>query len=182
MLSINRDPLHLRGKRPRIAAGGKGIWMKSILRTSDSFVDMVLRLTLAAAFFPHGAQKVLGWYGGHGLAGTMGFFTQKMGIPFPLAALIIAAEFLGPIGLVFGFLTRVAALGIFCVMAGAVWMVHYAEGFFMNWFGQYPAGTEGYEYHLLALALSFAVMVRGAGILSLDGAIAGKKESRSSLF
>jgi putative oxidoreductase len=156
--------------------------MNSILRTSDSFVDLVLRLSLAAVFFPHGAQKVLGWYGGNGLAATMGFLTEKMGIPLPLAALVIAAEFLGPIGLVFGFLTRVAALGIFCVMAGAVWMVHYPEGFFMNWFGQYPPGTEGYEYHLLALALSFAVMVRGAGILSIDGAIARKKGSRPSLL
>jgi putative oxidoreductase len=156
--------------------------MRGILRTSDSFVDMVLRLTLAAVVFPHGAQKVLGWFGGHGLEGTMGFLTQKMGIPFPLAALVIAAEFLGPIGLVFGILTRVAALGIFCVMAGAVWMVHYPVGFFMNWFGYYPAGTEGYEYHLLALALSFAVLVRGAGMLSLDGAIAEKKGSRPSLF
>lgn len=149
--------------------------MKLLLRTSDRFVDMLLRLVLAAVFFPHGAQKVLGWFGGHGLAGTMGFFTQKMEIPAALAALAIAAEFLGSIGLFFGFLTRVAAFGIFCVMATAVAMVHGKMGFFMNWSGRMPAGQEGFEFHLLALAISFAVMVRGAGMLSVDGAIAGRK-------
>lgn len=149
--------------------------MKLLLRTSGSFVDMLLRLVLAAVFFPHGAQKVLGWFGGYGLAGTMGFFTQKMGIPAAIAALAIAAEFLGSIGLFFGFLTRVAAFGIFCVMATALAMVHVHIGFFMNWFGKMPAGQEGFEFHLLALALSFAVMVRGAGMLSVDGAIAGRK-------
>ncbi len=156
--------------------------MRSIFRTSNSFVDMVLRLALAAVFFPHGAQKALGWFGGHGLAETIWFFTQKMGIPFPFAALVVAAEFLGPIGLLFGILTRVAAFGIFCVMGVAIWMIHYPVGFFMNWTGQYPAGTEGYEYHLLALALSFAVAVRGAGMLSLDGVIAKRKGSRTSLL
>jgi putative oxidoreductase len=149
--------------------------LKGLLKTSDSAVDMLLRLTLAAVFFPHGAQKVLGWFGGYGLAGTWGYFTQKMGIPAFLAALVFIAEFLGPIGLFFGFLTRVAAFGIFCVMAAAVWLVHFNAGFFMNWSGAMPAGTEGYEYHLLALALSLAVMVRGAGALSVDRALAGKR-------
>jgi putative oxidoreductase len=149
--------------------------LKGLLKTSDSVVDLVLRITLAAVFFPHGAQKVLGWFGGYGLAGTWGFFTQKMGIPAFLAALVFAAEFLGPIGLFLGLLTRVAAFGIFCVMAGAVWLVHYKVGFFMNWSGAMPAGKEGFEFHLLALALSLAVMARGGGALSVDRAIAGKR-------
>jgi putative oxidoreductase len=149
--------------------------VKGLLRTSNSVVDMLLRLTLAAVFFPHGAQKVLGWFGGFGLEGTWAFFTQKMGIPGYLAALDIAAEFLGPIGLFFGFLTRVAAFGIFCVMATVVWMIHYKVGFFMNWMGTMPAGKEGFEYHLLAIALCIAVMARGGGALSIDGAIAGKR-------
>jgi putative oxidoreductase len=149
--------------------------LKGLLKTSGSVVDMLLRLTLAAVFFPHGAQKVLGWFGGHGLVATYGAFTQKMGIPGFLAALVFAAEFLGPIGLFFGFLTRVAAFGIFCVMAVAAWTVHSQVGFFMNWAGKYPAGKEGFEFHLLALALCLAVMARGAGALSIDGAIAGKR-------
>lgn len=148
---------------------------KNLLKTSDSVPDMILRIALAAVFFPHGAQKALGWFGGYGLAATMGFFTGKMGIPPLLAALDIAAEFLGPVALVFGFLSRIAALGIFVAMATAVGLVHGKIGFFMNWFGQYPAGSEGYEYHVLALALAFAVMVRGSGALSVDRAIAGRK-------
>lgn len=149
--------------------------MKALLKTSDSVVDMILRLTLAAVFFPHGAQKVLGWFGGYGLAATYDVFTQKMGVPGVLTWMVFAAEFLGPIGLFFGFLTRVAAFGIFCVMAAAVWMVHVKVGFFMNWAGTMPAGKEGFEFHLLALALCLAVIVRGAGAFSIDGAIAGKR-------
>jgi putative oxidoreductase len=149
--------------------------LKGLLKTSNSIVDLLLRLTLAVVFFPHGAQKVLGWFGGFGLAGTWGFFTQKLGIPAFFAALAIAAEFLGSIGLFFGLLTRVAAFGIFCVMVAAVWLDNAKVGFFMNWFGKMPAGKEGFEYHLLALALCVAVMARGAGALSIDGAIAGKR-------
>lgn len=148
--------------------------MNGIFRTSNSFVDLVLRITLAVVFFPHGAQKALGLFGGHGFTATMDTFA-KMGFPPLLGALDIAAEFLGPIGLFFGFLTRVAAFGIFCVMVVAVWTVHAHVGFFMNWAGQMPAGKEGYEYHLLALALAFAVMVRGAGLLSIDGIIARRR-------
>ncbi len=149
--------------------------LKGLLKTSDSLVDTLLRVILAAVFFPHGAQKVLGWFGGYGLAGSWGFFTAKMGIPPIFAALDIAAEFLGPIGLFFGFLTRVAAFGIFCVMATAVWLVHFKFGFFMNWFGGMPAGQEGFEYHLLALGLCLAVMARGAGAFSIDRALTGKR-------
>ena len=149
--------------------------LKGLLKTSDSIVDLLVRLTLAVVFFPHGAQKVLGWFGGFGLAGTWGFFTQKMGIPAFFAALAIAAEFLGSIGLFFGFLARVAAFGIFCVMATAVWMENSKVGFFMNWFGTMPAGKEGFEFHLLALGLCLAVIARGAGAFSIDGAIAGKR-------
>ncbi len=147
--------------------------LKGLLRTSDSFVETVLRLALAAVFFPHGAQKALGWFGGHGLAATMGLFTGKLGIPPLFAALDIAAEFLGPIALFFGAFTRIAALGIFVAMATAVALVHGKLGFFMNWFGQRPAGVEGFEYHILALALAFAVTVRGAGALSVDRSLAG---------
>ena len=146
--------------------------LKGLLRTSDSLVDTVLRIALAVVFFPHGAQKALGLFGGHGLAATMGFFA-KMGIPPLFAALAIAAEFLGPIALFFGAFTRIASFGIFVVMATAVALVHGKLGFFMNWFGQRPAGVEGFEYHILALALAFAVTVRGAGPLSVDRSLAG---------
>jgi len=148
---------------------------KRLLQTSDDATDLILRLALAAVFFPHGAQKALGWFGGNGFSATLGFFTGKMGIPTVFALLVIAAEFLGSLGLVVGLLARVAAFGIFCVMAVALTMVHSKVGFFMNWAGKMPAGNEGFEYHILALALALAVMVRGAGPVSFDRALSGKR-------
>lgn len=148
---------------------------KRLLQTSDNVTDLVVRLALAAVFFPHGAQSALGWFGGYGLTATLGFFTGKMGIPAALALLAIAAEFLGSLGLFVGLFARVAAFGIFCNMAVAVAMVHSKMGFFMNWAGRMPAGKEGFEFHLLALALAFVVMVRGAGPLSLDRVLSGKR-------
>lgn len=150
------------------------MWIR-LLRTSDDATDLILRLALAAVFFPHGAQKALGWFGGYGFHATMGFFTGEMGVPAVFALLAIAAEFLGSLGLFVGLLTRVAAFGIFCNMAVALAMIHSKVGFFMNWAGQMPAGKEGFEFHILALALAFAVMARGAGPLSFDRVLAGKR-------
>jgi len=130
----------------------------------------VLRVFLGAVFFPHGAQKVLGWFGGHGLAATMGSFTG-MGIPTVFAALAIAAEFLGSLGLIVGLLTRVAAFGIAMVMVVAIWMVHLRNGFFMNWMGNQKG--EGIEYHLLAIGIALALMIDGGGRLSVDRALSG---------
>jgi putative oxidoreductase len=109
---------------------------------------------------------MLGWFGGYGFSGTMGFFTGMMHIPAPFAFLAIAAEFFGGLGLIFGLLTRVAAFGIFCNMVVAVAMVHHNFGFFMNWAGTQKG--EGYEYHLLTIAVAVFLMIRGAGAASVD--------------
>jgi putative oxidoreductase len=140
-----------------------------IFQTDGTLVPLILRVTLAIVFFPHGAQKVLGWFGGHGLSGTLGYF-KSQGVPAPLALLAISAEFLGPFGLILGLLTRVAAFGIACVMLVAIVTVHRKVGFFMNWFGTQKG--EGFEYHLLALGIAIALIVGGAGIWSLDAMIA----------
>src|SRR5262245_23551409 len=107
--------------------------MEWLLATDTSLVQLVLRLTLAVVIFPHGTQKALGWFGGYGVKGTLASFAQS-GFPAPLGALAIAAEFLGPFGLVLGLLTRVTAFGIACVMLGGIFKVHTQHGFFMNWF------------------------------------------------
>ena len=140
--------------------------LKKITQTTDCWVDVLLRLTLGLVMFPHGAQKVLGWFGGYGFSGTYGMFTEKMGIPGVFAVLAIAAEFLGSLGLITGTLTRIAAFGIFCVMLVAVLTVHHSNGFFMNWTGS-QAG-EGFEYHILAMGLALAIMIKGAGPASVD--------------
>jgi putative oxidoreductase len=97
---------------------------RKLLHTNHDWVLTVLRLVLGIVFFAHGAQKLLGWFGGAGFSGTKGFFTHQMGIPAPLALLAIAAEFFGGLGLIVGLLARVAAFGIICNMLVAVVMVH----------------------------------------------------------
>jgi putative oxidoreductase len=151
--------------------------IRKIFATDDSAATAILRLVLGVVFFAHGAQKMLGWFGGYGLSGTMGFFTSQMHIPAPLAFLAIAAEFFGGLGLILGFLTRIAAFGIAVNMLVAVWMVHSAFGFFMNWTGQQKG--EGIEYHLLTLGVTVFLMIRGAGAFSIDRAIATASPSRS---
>lgn len=147
--------------------------LQAVFGTERDFGSLVSRLTLAAVIFPHGAQKALGWFGGYGLEGTMGFFTQQMGIPGPLAAMAIAAEFLGPLMLVLGLGGRVAAFGIGVTMAVAAATVHVQHGFFMNWFGQQKG--EGIEFFILAIGLAVAVMIKGSGAWSLDRLFASKK-------
>jgi putative oxidoreductase len=108
----------------------------------------------------------LGWFGGYGFSGTMGFFTQQMHIPAVFAFLAICAEFLGGLGLIVGLLGRIAAFGIACNMLVAVLMVHAPNGLFMNWSGQQKG--EGFEFHLLALALAIGFIVCGSGAFSVD--------------
>ena len=143
--------------------------IKRIIATNDSYAALVARLTLGLVMFPHGAQKALGWFGGHGFSGTMGFFTEQMGIPAVFALLAIAAEFAGALGLIAGLLSRIAALGIASVMVVAIGTVHLSNGFFMNWAGNQKG--EGFEYHLLALGLSIVVMIMGSGAHSVDRAL-----------
>jgi putative oxidoreductase len=139
---------------------------RKLMSTSNDGTLALLRIALGVTFLAHGAQKMLGWFGGYGFQGTMGFFTHSMGIPAPLAFLAICAEFFGGLGLLVGFLSRIAALGIVVNMLVAVVMVHGSNGFFMNWSGNQKG--EGFEYHLLAIALGAAVMIGGAGALSID--------------
>jgi len=143
-----------------------------ILKTDRSAAALIARLTLGVVMFPHGAQKMLGWFGGHGFSGTMGFFTGTMHIPAVFALLAILAEFAGSLALIAGLFSRVAAFGIGTVMAVAIAMSHAANGFFMNWYGNQKG--EGFEYHLLAIGLALIVLVRGGGKASLDGAIAAR--------
>ncbi len=148
--------------------------MRKILSTSNDYTLTIARLALGIVFFAHGAQKMLGWFGGYGFTGTMGFFTQQMHIPAVFAFLAICAEFFGGLGLIVGLLSRIAAFGILCNMLVAVMTVHIHYGFFMNWTGQQKG--EGFEFHLIALALLLVVLVKGAGALSIDRALSGGKQ------
>src|ERR1700675_202770 len=142
---------------------------RKLFATDENTATAILRLLLGVVYFAHGAQKMLGWFGGFGFSGTMGFFTQTMHIPAPLAFLAIAAEFVGGLGLIVGFLTRIAAFGVATNMVVAIATVHHAFGFFMNWSGNQKG--EGFEFHLLVLAITVFLMIRGAGAFSVDRVI-----------
>ncbi len=152
--------------------------LQLLFKTNDSFAPVIARLTLGIVMFPHGAQKVLGWFGGFGFSGTMNFFTQTMHIPAPLAFLAIAAEFAGSTGLILGCVSRIAALGIATNMVVAIATVHAPNGFFMNWYGNQKG--EGFEYHILAIGLALIVILCGAGKASLDSLISRRIEVKKS--
>jgi putative oxidoreductase len=143
--------------------------MKALFRTEDSLSLLFVRLALGIVMLPHGLQKTLGLFGGPGFSGTMGMFTSQ-GLPALLAFLVILSESLGSLGLIVGFLTRVAAFGCAAVMLGAIAMVHWPNGFFMNWSGKQSG--EGFEYHILALAVALALLVGGGGKASVDRGLA----------
>lgn len=151
--------------------------MNTFFQTDDRWSGLIVRVMLALVMFPHGAQKLLGWFGGHGFEGTMGLFTQQMGMPWLIAFLVIIGESLGAVALALGFLTRFSAASIGVIMAGAIGLVHWPHGFFMNWFGQ-QAG-EGFEYHLLMIGMALALVVSGGGKWSIDGVIGGLLSKQS---
>jgi len=139
---------------------------RKIINTNDSSVATLLRVLLGLVLFPHGAQKLLGWFGGYGFNGTMGFLTGTVGLPWILAFLVILIEFFGTLLLIAGFATRIVAVGVISLFTGIIFTSHLHNGFFMNWGGS-QAG-EGYEYHLLAIGVALALLISGAGKWSID--------------
>lgn len=141
--------------------------MKEILlRTSNSYTPLVLRVSLGLVIFPHGAQKLFGFFGGFGFTGTMNFFTETMGLPWILCFFIILLESVGALALVSGLGTRILALCFTVLAIGIVLSAHIQHGFFMNWFGN-QAG-EGYEFFILWIGISSALLISGGGKFSLD--------------
>lgn len=141
---------------------------KLLFNTNESYSPFVLRSFLALVFFPHGAQKLLGWFGGFGFEGTMNYFTQQVGLPYVMGLTVILIEFFGPIFLLIGFATRLWSLGILVVSAGII-LTTFNEYFFMNWFGNQK--EEGYEFFLLIIGMSVSLIVSGSGKFSIDGAL-----------
>lgn len=143
--------------------------MKKILSTdSNNWAALIARLALGITILPHGAQKLLGWFGGNGFGGTMGYFTEVLGFPSIVALMVILIEFFGALFLIFGFLTRVSALGILGLFLGVA-SVNIENGFFMNWMGN-QAG-EGIEYFILLFGLALTLLIIGAGKASVDSVL-----------
>jgi putative oxidoreductase len=141
--------------------------MATLFASGSDWTGLILRLTLGLIIFPHGAQKLLGWFGGYGFSGTMNFFTHTVHLPWLIGLMVILIEFFGSLFLISGLGSRIWAFAMIVLMLGIIFSSHVQNGFFMNWSGS-QAG-EGYEYHLLVIGLSLALMLNGSGRLSLDG-------------
>lgn len=139
---------------------------QKLFQTTDSFALTLLRIGLALVVLPHGAQKLLGWFGGYGFSGTMNYFTDTMGLPWLISLAVIILESIGAFLLIAGVGTRIMA-GLYTVLAlGIMFTSHASNGFFMNWFGN-QAG-EGFEYFIFWITISLALMFTGGGKWSLD--------------
>lgn len=145
-----------------------------IFNTNNDLTGLITRLTLGLILFPHGAQKMLGMFGGYGFSGTMGFFTETMHLPWIIGFLVIIIEFIGAIALILGFASRIWSALIIILFIGIIFTSHLDFGFFMNWFGNQKG--EGYEYHLLIIGLSFALLINGSGKNSIDNLIEEKQQ------
>lgn len=140
--------------------------LQKLIATRNDLSLLVTRVVLGAVMFPHGAQKLLGWFGGYGFSATLQGFSAGMHVPKPVTVLVILAESVGAVGLILGVLGRFMAFSIALTMVGAILMVHAHNGFFMNWSGKQPG--EGFEYHLLVIGMALAVMIGGSGAASVD--------------
>lgn len=143
--------------------------LSRLVATGDSFAPLCLRLALGVMMFPHGAQKLFGWFGGFGFNGSMGYFTGSVGLPWIVGVLVIVGEFFGSVLLIAGLGTRFAAGSLAVIMAGAAWQCR-VNGFFMNWFGNQKG--EGIEFFLLAIGIASALVITGGGRWSVDSRLA----------
>jgi putative oxidoreductase len=142
---------------------------KLIFGTNNDWTGLITRLTIGLILFPHGAQKMLGLFGGYGFSGTMSFFTGTMHLPWLIGFLVIIIEFIGSLSLIAGFSSRIWSAIVIIQMIGIILTSHIDNGFFMNWFGTQKG--EGYEYHLLVIGLAIATVANGSGKYSVDGII-----------
>jgi putative oxidoreductase len=146
----------------------------ALLDTERDLGFTAARLALGVMILPHGLQLMFGLFGGPGIRAAIGGF-GSMGIPPVLAFAAIATQVVGGIALITGTLGRLAALGVGSTMVVAVLMVHLPNGFFMNWSGTLPPGTEGWEFHMLAIALAVVVLMHGSGAVSVDRALSARR-------
>jgi putative oxidoreductase len=138
-----------------------------ILGTFPSRSLLIIRLALGVIFFAHGAQKLFGWFGGPGLRATIDSFRQSLGIPPAATTITAIIECFGGLAMIIGFLVRPTALGLIVVMLVAIAKVHWTHGFFLNWSLE-PGKGHGFEMNLALIAMALAVLVGGAGALSID--------------
>ena len=155
--------------------------MKRLLATDqNNWTSLIARLTLGIVVFPHGAQKLLGWFGGHGFTNTINAMTNMMNLPWIIAFLVIIIESLGAIAILVGVATRFVAIALLFMFIGIILHSHIDNGFFMNW-RMMPDQPEGFEFHLLIIGLCIVLIVAGGGKWSVDGALHGSHTRRPAM-
>jgi putative oxidoreductase len=143
--------------------------IQKIIKTNENWGQLIARLTLGLVLFPHGAQKMLGLFGGYGFTATIEALTNQMQLPWLIAFLVIIIEFFGAIFLIIGFANRIWSLAILFLFVGIIFTEQIQHGFFMNWFGAQQG--EGYEYSILVIGLAISILINGAGKFSIDNKI-----------
>jgi putative oxidoreductase len=144
-----------------------------LLETRNDWALTLIRVVAGGVMLTHGAQKMLGWFGGLGFSRTMQVFSHGRGIPPVFVFLMICAEFFGALGMFLGCLSRIAAFSVFVDMVVAASLVNIHFGFFANWNGSQKG--EGIEYHLLMIGMALAIMIRGGGAFSVDRLLVPRK-------
>lgn len=154
--------------------------MKRINSTNPgNWLALVARLAAGITIFSHGAQKMLGWFGGYGFRGTLGYLTGVVHLPYAVACGVIFVEFFASLLLIAGVLTRVAAFALLLHFLGVLLVVHIHNGFFMNW-GMEGGRGEGIEYFVLLLGLLVINVLAGGGKASVDALVYRKDSVTSS--
>jgi putative oxidoreductase len=146
---------------------------QKIFNTGSDWTGFITRLTVGLIMFPHGAQKVFGWFGGPGYSNEMRFLTETLHIPWLIAFTVIIVEFIGSLSLIIGFASRLWAIAMIILFIGIILIEHVDNGFFMNWHGDQEG--EGYEYHLLIIGLSLTTLIGGSGKYSIDRMLLNKQ-------
>jgi putative oxidoreductase len=154
--------------------------LRKLFITDNSSNWLLLRIALGTVMLGHGLQKSLGWFGGFGWDSSMDYFTGFVGLPSPLAALVILAESLGAVFLILGIAGRINAALMIAIMTGAFFVDHLPNGFFMNWFGTQKG--EGFEFDILFIAIALILVVNGSGKFSVDRWITKRYEVRSTRY
>lgn len=134
--------------------------MRPLLQTPPDPLLTWLRLALGFIMLPHGAQKLLGWFGGSGYSGTVGFFESQLGLPPVVTLLVILTESVGALLLILGLGGRFAAAALMGNMLGAILLVNLQNGFFWT--------EQGYEFPLMIILIAAVTLVRGSGAWSVD--------------
>lgn len=144
--------------------------MDWLFQTDGSFSYVVLRFGLAVTFFMHGTQHAFGWHGGKGGKAQVANWRDKYHIPLPVGYFALFIELFAVLSMTLGFLVRPAAFGLAVFMCFAMFLSHWNNGFFL---ASGPGRGSGIEYTLALVMISLALVVGGAGALSIDAVIAG---------